>query len=88
MQFAADHGVAGDHRHFLIGDPAQQLARMAADSQTDLIVIGTGRSLGLDRLVIGSTANNILDCVPCDVLAVKTDDCAEQLRSGRARRVA
>lgn len=84
-QLATDHGVAEDHRHFLVGDPAEQLADLAANSQTDIIVIGTGRALGLDRLVIGSTAEKILDGVACDVLAVKTRAYADKIRAHHPR---
>jgi eukaryotic-like serine/threonine-protein kinase len=58
-------------RHLLIGDPASEIAALAAEQQVDLIVIGTHGRSGLSRLLIGSTAESIVRKAPCAVLTVK-----------------
>ena len=65
------HGIASTRAHFLVGDPADGLAKLAASRDTDLLVIGSGRALGVQRLVVGAVSERILDTVSCDVLAVK-----------------
>jgi len=64
------HGVPPDQRHFLIGPPAAIVAAFAKASDTDIIVLGTTHRVGMERLLMGSTAENILFYLPCSVLAI------------------
>ena len=59
-----------DEVKVMIGAPAVEIRELAAELETDLIVIGTHGKHGLG-LLLGSTANAVLHGVPCDVLAVK-----------------
>lgn len=77
--FADGHGVPDSRRHFLIGTVSSRLATLADELATDVLVIGTVRRTGLDRLLIGSTALALLDRVHCDVLAVKPAALSAQL---------
>jgi len=52
------------------GDAADQLIRAAADTGSDLIVVGTRGRTGLARLVLGSVARNVVTHAPCSVLVV------------------
>lgn len=59
--------------HLSWGIPAQEIARIANQLQTDLLVVGTiGRS-GIKGVVLGNTAEKILDTCDCSILAVKPE---------------
>lgn len=53
---------------------ADDLVRTAEDEDVDLIVIGMRRRSPVGKLVLGSTAQEILLDAPCPVLAVKRDN--------------
>src|SRR5262245_55098483 len=56
---------------FLEGDPATEIARYALDANMDLIVMGTHGRTGLERMLLGSVAEQTLRAAPCSVLVVK-----------------
>lgn len=56
--------------HVLIGQPSHELHRLAADTQADVIVVGSHGRHGL-ALLLGSTSNAVLHGCDCDVLAVR-----------------
>src|SRR3954454_3516451 len=49
---------------FLEGDPAAEIARYATDANIDLIVMGTHGRTGLERLLLGSVAEQTLRGAP------------------------
>ncbi|HEY3131407.1 MAG TPA: universal stress protein [Acidobacteriota bacterium] len=55
----------------LTGAPAKVIADFAREKEADLIVVGTHGRKGLDRIFMGSTAENLLRHAPCQVLVVK-----------------
>ena len=55
----------------LEGKPAKMIADFAREKDADLIVVGTHGRTGLDRLLMGSTAEGLLREAPCQVLVVK-----------------
>jgi nucleotide-binding universal stress UspA family protein len=59
--------------HLLRGRPEQVLPRFAEAEGVDLIVMGTVARSGIAGLVIGNTAETILQRVRCSVLAVKPE---------------
>lgn len=59
------------HHVFLEGDPASEIARYATDATIDLIVMGTHGRTGLERLLLGSVAEQTLRSAPCSVLVAK-----------------
>jgi len=66
--------MAGDVRLVtatLTGKPALEIIRYAASHGVDLIVIGTQGKRGIERLLLGSVAENIIRTAQCDVLVVK-----------------
>lgn len=67
---AEKHGVPADRRHLLQGAPGPAIAEFAARWDADVIVLGTAQRSGLQRWMLGSTAEQILDHAPCSVLAV------------------
>lgn len=57
--------------HIHVGQPAEVIARVAAELGCDLLVMGTLGRGGLAGLVMGSVANRVLHLVSCPVLLVK-----------------
>ncbi|WP_428312073.1 universal stress protein [Hydrocarboniphaga sp.] len=70
-ELADAYGVPIECRHFISGPAAQTIADFAREDHSDVLVIGTLRHGLVDRMLLGSTAEAILDLSPCDVLAVK-----------------
>jgi nucleotide-binding universal stress UspA family protein len=72
-----DTGIAV--RHVLLeGDPADQIVRYAAESGTDMIVMGTQGRTGMERLLLGSVAEKVLRDAACSVLVIKLPKRAER----------
>ncbi|NER60315.1 universal stress protein [Pseudomonas sp. MAFF212428] len=77
LQLNFDHladalGVPAQRQHFLAGSPTRVIAAFAQHHRADVIVMGNTHRHGLVRLV-GSTTEQVLYQVPCNVLAVKGD---------------
>jgi nucleotide-binding universal stress UspA family protein len=72
QEMAADLQAAGLRAEADVrdGDPAAGLLA-AADNKADLIVMGTHGRTGLERVLLGSVARNILQHAPCSVLVVR-----------------
>jgi nucleotide-binding universal stress UspA family protein len=58
-------------QRLIMGEPAAQIVKFAADQQADLLVIGTHGRTGLTRLVLGSCAEKILRTAACPVITLK-----------------
>ena len=58
-------------RHLQLGQVASELGPLTRALRAGLIVMGAVSRSGVRRLLIGNTAERILDGVPCDVLVVK-----------------
>lgn len=57
--------------HQRVEAPAREIAKLAADVQADLVVVGTHGRRGLARLVLGSVAESAVRLAPCPVLVVR-----------------
>jgi nucleotide-binding universal stress UspA family protein len=53
------------------GAPHEQIVNLAKTLHTDLIVMGTSRHKGADRILIGSVAQQVIEYTNCPVLVVK-----------------
>ncbi len=62
--------VAVEHR-LLEGEPAPEILRAAEENAADLIVIGTHGRRGVERMLLGSVAEQVLRKASCPVLTVK-----------------
>jgi nucleotide-binding universal stress UspA family protein len=58
-------------RRMVQGVPAEQILRLAQETECDLIVMGTHGRTGLGRLLTGSVAEQVLRKALCPVLTVK-----------------
>jgi len=55
----------------LIGDPVERIVEAAERVHADLLIMGTHGRTGLQRVVMGSVAEQVLRAASCAVLAVK-----------------
>ncbi len=63
--------IPPEHRHLLAGDPSDVIAATARRVDADIVVAGALSRSGLKRLLIGNTAERLLDELSCDLLIVK-----------------
>jgi nucleotide-binding universal stress UspA family protein len=57
--------------HARIGKPPQEILELAEDVGADLILVGTHGYTGVQRLVMGSTAEQVVRTAGCPVLVVR-----------------
>jgi nucleotide-binding universal stress UspA family protein len=55
----------------LVGKPAEQILQLAEKNEIDLIVLTTKGRTGLQRVLVGSTAESIMRHAACPVLSVR-----------------
>jgi len=60
-----ENGVRG---HVVIGDAADEIIDYAKLEKADMIIIGTHGVKGLEKILIGSTADRVVKNAPCPVL--------------------
>lgn len=70
---AEKYGLDKDHVHQLPGRTRDLLPTFARSRKADLVVMGALARWGIKRMVLGSTAERVLDHLPCDVLIIRTD---------------
>lgn len=63
------------------GRPARAILDAAREAGADLIVIGTHSRGGIERLILGSTAEAVLREAPCPVLTVQADEAAPEMET-------
>ncbi len=71
-----DSGVTlkEDDIHLVLGRPAVAIPEFARVQGIDLLVIGTVARSGVPGLLVGNTAEKVMDQLDCGILAVKPDD--------------
>lgn len=70
-ELARRHGVTRDRVELVEGYPADELPFLARRESADIVIMGAvSRSL-LERIMIGHTAESLLDGLDCDMLIVK-----------------
>ncbi len=57
--------------HVRAGEPYEQICNLARELDAGLIVIGTRGQTGLQRILLGSTAERVVRFAPCPVLVVR-----------------
>lgn len=76
---ADHHGVAPERRHCLAGIPGERIAALARAQGMDLVVVGNAHHGALARMLLGSTAEGLLQHLECDMVVVKRGGLAELL---------
>ena len=69
-EFSNSLEIAEEDQHLIFGRPESEIHSLAKELKVDLIVVGSHGKHGLS-LLLGSTANGVLQGSPCDVLAVR-----------------
>jgi universal stress protein E len=65
--------------HLELGGSADVICRLAAQLDADITAMGAVSRSGVKRVFIGSTAEDVLERLPCDALICKAPDFAELL---------
>lgn len=63
--------VARENIHMVEGDTRNTLCALAEKLDAAIVVMGAVSRHGFDRILLGSTAENVLDHIPCDLVVVK-----------------
>jgi nucleotide-binding universal stress UspA family protein len=59
------------HVHLLRGEPAQELIQFVNEGNYDVLVLGTVARSGISGLLLGNTAETLINRVECSVIAIK-----------------
>lgn len=57
-----------------VGNPANEIARMAAEKQVDLAVATSHGRAGLRRIILGSVTERLMRTLPCPILVVRSPE--------------
>lgn len=63
--------IQPDHVRFVAGYPRDVILEQARENNANLVVMGVVSRRALKRWVLGCTAEQVLDALPCDILAVR-----------------
>ncbi len=64
-------GIKNIERKVLMGVPHEEIMNFASKNKIDIIVMGTHGRKGIDRILFGSTAAQVVRFAPCPVLTVR-----------------
>ena len=70
-RLAAPAGISAARRHLIARHPSDAIEQVAAETRSALVVMGALARSGLKGLLIGNTAERVLDYLPCDLLVIK-----------------
>jgi universal stress protein E len=71
QELATKHSINATDAHVIEGEIREVLVDAVDKFGADLVVIGAVSRSAIKRLILGSTAERVLDFVPCDLLIVK-----------------
>ena len=74
-----EFAIAPQNLHVETAVVAEYLPRLAGECRADIVVMGAISRGSLGRAFIGSTADRVLEALPCDALVVKPRDFAQDL---------
>lgn len=57
--------------HGAVGDPAEEIVKLAEEGKFDLIVMGFRGLTGIKRYLLGSVSRKVVDHASCSVMIVK-----------------
>lgn len=86
--FNSSYRIAPRQSHLEMGDPIYVLPTAARSLKAQMVVMGAMARSGIDRLLLGSTAEQVLDAMPCDVLIVKPKTRVRAALTAKTRKVA
>lgn len=68
---AKKHGIDPEHVHVEVGPPERMIPRMANRIHAELVVMGSRGRRGLKGTLLGNTAEQVLNVLRTDVLAIR-----------------
>jgi universal stress protein E len=68
---AGRHGIALEHVHFKQGSAVEVLCDAAGELPADVVVLGAIACGRMREMLVGGTAERVLDRIACDVLVIK-----------------
>ncbi len=60
--------------YVVVGSPAERIVTLAAAIDADVIVVGTHARRGIDRMILGSVAQEVVKRAPCGVFVLRPRD--------------
>jgi universal stress protein E len=75
----SDYRVLPTNIHVEAGGVSEVLCRLAQQCKIDVMVMGAVSRSALKRILIGSTAETVLEHLPCDLMVVKGPNFADLL---------
>lgn len=75
----SDYRISPANVHLETGTVTDVLCRLAREYSIDIMAMGAISRRGMKRILIGSTAESVLEHLPCDMLVVKAPNFAELL---------
>jgi nucleotide-binding universal stress UspA family protein len=86
-EFLIRHGSSVDSEtaHLVKGSPAQTIEKFTQEYSVDLIVMGTVSRSGLAGMLLGNTAEQIIDRIECSLIALKPYDFTTSITLKRSR---
>ncbi|WP_371379069.1 universal stress protein UspE [Thalassotalea aquiviva] len=73
QQHAAKFGIDKKYLHVKEGLPEDVIEQVANELDAELVILGTIGRTGLSAMLIGNTAEHVIDRINCDLLALKPD---------------
>jgi universal stress protein E len=70
-QLLGPASISRAHQHLMAGHPIDAIPEAARETRAAIVVMGAVSRSGLKRVLIGNTAERVLDQLACDVLVVK-----------------
>lgn len=70
-QLLSSHNIDPVHVEIVRGDLVDELLNYLKVTSSNVLVIGALSRSGLEKFIVGSTAEKILDSAPCDILIIK-----------------
>ncbi len=83
-EFIETLGAGGKeiHSHLSFGTPWKEIQRLVKHLDVDLLTIGTVGRSGIQGLLLGNTAEKLLDTCDCSILTVKPDGFVSPIAPG------
>ena len=63
--------ISHRRQHLSASPPVEAITATASETRSAIVVMGVLSRSGIKRMMIGNTAEHVLDALPCDVLAIK-----------------
>ncbi|HEV2702780.1 MAG TPA: universal stress protein [Steroidobacteraceae bacterium] len=88
-QVAEPMGISGSCLHVEGRHPADAVQEVARETHSQIVALGSISRSGIDRLLLGNTAEKLIDSLQCDILVVKAQTFPHRVaRAPRGARLA